>query len=213
MRRTLATLVSSGMELAGLVLTVIVILIAVVVFVSLALLRGRRRVWSRFASRHGLTYASDAAGVTLDGTIHDRPFRLFTPHTSSDDGDLGIQEVRMELGLRGNLPPDTVISRAQGWVGALDRIAKAEAITTGDEQFDQAVLVQSRAAEQAMGYLTPARRELIRTLASDANADDAGIEDNVVFIQDREMLTSLDRIEARLQLMLRLAPGLDAVEE
>ncbi len=201
------------MDLGGFVLAVVITLIAVITFVSVAIIRSRRRTWGRFARRHGLTYDSDAAGITVQGTIQQRPFRLFTPGTSSDNGPLGIQEVRMELGLRGHLPPDTVISRVQGWIGAVDRIAEAEACATGDEQFDHLVLVQSRAAQHALQYLTPARRELIRTLASDAKADDAGIEDSVVFIQDREMLTSLDRLEERLYLMLRLASGLDAVDQ
>jgi hypothetical protein len=199
------------MELAGFVLAVVFTLIAVVTFVSVALIRSRRRLWARFARRHGLTYQSDAARITVEGTVQQRPFQLFTPNDSSDVGPLGVQEVRMELGLRGNLPPDTMISRVQGWVGAVDRITEAEAVPTGDEQFDRQVLVESRAPDQALRYLTPPRRELIKTLVSDAHADDAGVEDSVVFIQDREMLTNLDRIEERLQLMLRLAPGLDAM--
>jgi hypothetical protein len=198
------------MELGGIILAVVITLIAVATFVSVAMLRNRRRVWERFARRHGLHYRADTTSIDVTGNIQGRRFRLFTPQVSSDSGTLGVQDVRMELGLHGNLPADTLISKVGGWVGAIDRASEAEAVTSGDEAFDRSVLIESASKDSALTYLTPDRRALISELLTDAHADDGGIDGDVLFVQDREMLTDLDRIEQRLAIMLRLAPGLDA---
>jgi len=181
-----------------------------IVFISVGVIRSRKRVWAQFARRHGLSYQSTATQVQVQGSVQGRPFRLFTAHESSDDGAMGIQQVRMQLGLRGRLPPDTRVSRVQGWVAAVDRLAGMEAVPTGDDRFAEAVLVESAHPEQAKAYLNDHRRELILRLVSDAHADDAGIEGTSLFVQDREMLTDIERLERRLDLMLSLAPELDA---
>jgi hypothetical protein len=200
------------MELAGFILAVVITLIVLIAFISVGLIRSRKRAWQQFARRYGLVYESGATGIGVHGTVDGRPFRLFTSEESSDVGPMGIQEVRMQIRLRGELPAETRISRVEGLVGAVDRMASAEAVPTGDEQFDSVVLVESASPEQAKAYLTPQRRELIRKLVSDSQADDAGVDDAHLFIQDREMLTNLKRVEQRLELMLRLAPGLDGTE-
>lgn len=201
------------MELGGFILAVVGTLIAVIVFVSIALIRSRKRIWARFARRHGLRYEHGTpARIQVDGTVQGRAFRLFTPDASSDSGELGIQEVQMRVGLHGRFPAAIRTSRVEGWVGAVDRMSDLTAVPTGDEQFDRKVFVQSQDAEHVRQYLTPARRESILKLVSDARTDDAGLDGSNLFIQDREMVASLDRIEERLQLMLSLAPSLDATE-
>jgi hypothetical protein len=197
------------MEFAGFILAVVITLIVVVTFVSVALIRSRKRVWEQFARRHGLEYASGVADVQVHGTVHGRPFRLFTSHESSDSGPMGIQEVRMQLGILGSLPEQMRVSRVEGWVGAVDRMSEAQATPTGDEEFDRAVLVEARDPNEAKEYLTAYRRELIGKLMADAHADDAGIDGRDLFIQDREMLTDIERIEQRLAIMLSLAPAFD----
>lgn len=199
------------MEMGGFILAAVVTLIAVVAVASIILIRGRKRVWEQFARRHGLAYERADTTTGVHGTVSGRPFCLSTPQDSSDVGPLGIQSVRMQIGLRGDLPTDTRISRAEGWVATVDRLAQAEAVTTGDEEFEALVLVESAEPEQVRAYLTPQRRALIRELVVDSGASDAGIDGAELFIQDREMLTDLKRIEQRLELMLKLAPGLDAV--
>lgn len=203
--------ICSCVELGGFILAVVITLIGVVTFVSVAVIRSRRRVWARFARRHGLQYRADGPRLEVTGRVQGRPFRLYTPRLSSDDGTLGVQDVRMELGLQGGLPADTSISRIDGWVGAIDRASEAEAIASGDEVFDRCVLIESAHKEQVLGYLTPDRREAIRRLLVDAQTDDAGVQGASVFIHDREMLTDLERLEERLGLMLRMAPRLDGV--
>jgi hypothetical protein len=198
------------MEQGIFILAVVLTLIAVAVVVSAALLRGRRQVWARFARRHGFDYSTDAARIEVRGIIDNRGLRLFTPDESSDVGELGIQEVRMQVGLHGQLPPGIHISRLAGWAGASESLAGLPAISTGDEQFDQQVFVQSEDPDRARRYLTPERRELVLKLVSDSQANDAGLDGASLFIADREMIADQRRIDERLRLLLSLAPGLDA---
>lgn len=199
------------MQMGGFILAVVISLIVVIALLSVILIRGRKRVWEQFARRHGLVYERADTTTGVHGTVNGRSFRLSTPQDSSDVGPLGIQSVRMQIGLRGDFPSETRISRAQGWVATVDRLAQAEAVATGDEKFDALVLVESAEPEKIRAYLTPQRRALIRELVVDSGASDAGIDGAELFIQDREMLTDSKRIEQRLELMLKLASGLDAV--
>jgi hypothetical protein len=200
------------MELGGFILAFVITLMVLIAFISVGLIRSRKRAWQQFARSHGLVYESGATAIGVHGMVDGRPFRLFTSEESSDVGPMGVQEVRMQIGLRGDLPTDTRISRVAGLVGAVDRMASSEVMSTGDEEFDSVALVESANPDQAQAYLTPQRRELIRKLVSDSRADDAGIDGSDLFIQDREMLTNLERVEQRLELMLRLAPGLDGTD-
>lgn len=191
----------------------LVVLAVVVVIVSATLVRGRKQVWKRFARRNGLVFESDGARAAVHGTIGRRHMRLHTSQDTSDAGLMGVQEVRMSIGLGPATPPLLFVSRAEGVVGSVRKASDAERVTTGDDTFDAKTLVEGKPAEAVRAYLTPHRRRVLEEFLAATDADDAGIAEGALFVEDREMLSDEPRLQERLDLMLEVATQLDHVSE
>lgn len=181
------------------------------------LLNRRSNCWRTLARRHHLTFEpTSREGGTMNhplvhGTIDGRPFRLYAADAGSDNDLLGAAEVVMSLGVHGDLPEKLSVTQADGVVGAARRHLDSEAsIPTYSEFFDHQVLVHGSDPHSIQQYLNPERRAALIEFFARDGFEYSGISDGMVFIQDREMLTNEERLEAWMRMLRRVAPKLDA---
>lgn len=184
---------------------VLVALIASIVGVTILFAVRRRRVWERFARRHGLRYT--ATPPSVEGEVEGRAVRLYVSSRSSDTGVLAIEEIRLSVELRG-LPEGLVVREAQG-VAAAARAAEDHGLLLGDEDFDTSMVVACPHPAAAKEYLTAPRREALLTALESVRPATLTLAKHRIYLGDREASTRLARLEARFRILLALARGLD----
>jgi len=175
---------------------------------SLWLVQHRRSTWQRFARRKRLLYRETDEGPQASGTIHGLPFILKMAGDSSDTGALGVEEVRMSVQLPCSAPEGVTINRAGRMEQVVAEVTMGEPFSTEDEQFDQQFIVETTDPEAARNYLTPARRKALLELAELPSSCHAGLEGSELFLQDREMVASLNRLSQHFRVLMRAARGL-----
>jgi hypothetical protein len=196
-------------------ITSLIIVVAVAVGLALMFwiasrLKNRRvRAWRGFARRHGLSYqqASETGLPVLEGSVDGRPFRLRCLPDGSEDA---VETVEMSMALNGSLPRDLFVHRCGQTIQGLADILGADTLDTGDQTFDQEVAVHASDQEEALSYLTDKRKQALQELLSENSVNAAGIGSGTIFVQDRQMWTSTDRLEHQLQSLRSAAPVLDA---
>jgi hypothetical protein len=179
---------------------------------SLWLVHHRRSTWQRFARRKRLLYRETDAGPQAMGTVHGLPFTLAMAGDSSDTGALGVEEVRMSVELPCPVPEGVAIHRASRMEQVVAEVTMGEPFVTDDEPFDQQFLVETPDAEAARAYLTPARRKALLELSELPISCHAGLEGQQLFLQDREMVASLNRLSHHFAVLMRAARGLCQAE-
>ena len=178
---------------------------------SAVLLRRRRNLWAGFAHHHGLAFQQLGHGqLRVSGRLHRRPFELSTLAGSSDDGTLGVREVRMSLGLSQPPPAGLEVIRAGGVIGKLQRAAESTPPPTGDPSFDEQTVVTADDPQAAEAWLTQSRRRAIREFFDALGPGEAGVKADGLWVSDREMLTSRERIEGRVSMLSEAAQRLDS---
>lgn len=179
---------------------------------SLWLVHHRRSTWQRFARRKHLLYRETDTGPQAIGTIHGLPFTLAMAGDSSDTGALGVEEVRMAVQLPCQVPEGMSIHRASRMEQAVAEVTVGEPFVSGDEPFDQQFMVETADPESARAYLTPARRKALLELAELPISCHAGLDGRELFLQDLEMVASLDRLSHHFGVLMRAARGLCQAE-
>jgi len=169
----------------------------------------RKSVWERFARRYRLAYLDTPQDLAVEGTIDGRPFALRVTKDSSDTGLLGIESVLMTLDLHGSLPEGLEVSQGGRFLAEVHQALDASDIQTGDEEFDQQALVKGSDAAKAIDYLTPDRKDAVRTLLSVADCWNSGLRDGAVFFEDRNLAEMPVQLHRRLRLLRDVAPYLD----
>lgn len=177
---------------------VLIFAASVAAFLLLLSLLGRhrrRRRWKSFAREHGLTVHPPGKGrrMELAGEMRGRPVFVRPASTSSDTGDLGIEEVEFEVALQGDFPEGFQISEAGDSLEETWRFEPGEA----DSEWVDA-------------YLTPDRRRALQRLMELGDPGRSQLRGARIRIVDREFVASPDTLRERLDSLLRLAPRLDA---
>ncbi len=181
---------------------------------SVVLLRRRRNLWAGFARHHGLVFRQLGRGqLRVSGQLHQRPFELATVEESSDDGTLGVREVRMSLGLLTPPPAGVEVIRATGIVGTLQRSVGPTPAPTGDQSFDEQAIVVAEDPAAAGPWLNQPRRRAIREFFDALGAAQAGVGPTGLWVSDREMLTSRERLEGRVAMLSETAQRIDSATD
>jgi hypothetical protein len=179
-------------------------LVAGAVIASILLHRRRQHVWARLAQRHRLRVHRDGRGLRVEGKIDGRAFSLAQVDRGSDAGELGVVRTRMTIEVS-SWPPGAVLeSPFAAAPGALDH--RPDELATGDEAFDQAVILRSPESAAIREYLTPARR---RALLELVDSRPVSVANGAIAITERTMITELDRLEQHLEALRRAAQALD----
>lgn len=176
--------------------------------VTVLLRRRRRSQWGRWAARHRLDF-EPGPPPAVRGRISGRFIRLEVSRHGSDQGELGVEEVRLTVELRAPLPPGVEITELPGLPGELVRARQDDAVESGDEGFDQRAILTARDAEAALGWLTQPRREAIVRLIENCGPALVSLEGAELRLEEREMLTDLERLEELLATALGAARELE----
>lgn len=193
-------------EIALLVVGILVV-VGILFALSRGMARRRRDVWQQFAQRHALRYR-DQPAPQVEGVLEGRPVRLAVLSESSDTGVAGVEQVSMEVGILGPLPPGLQVMPAEGIVGEAQRLADRAIIETGDEEFDRRVIVHCDRPQEAVEYLDESRRRAILDLMGHREYE-PGIRDRKASFRDRTMFTEFEACERQLRVLLEIAKRLD----
>jgi hypothetical protein len=190
-------------------LPILVVLLAVAIGVSAWLGRKRRSVWQRFARRHRLQYGEPRPGLPqVTGQIDGRPVRLTVAGQGSDTGELGVQEVRLSVGVARGVPAGVEIS-PRGLVAAAAEMMEGESVRTGDDEFDRRAVVRGE-PDQVRAWLDDSRRRALERLFAVKPSGTSGMQGANVYIQSREMVASPDELDRWLDELMRTARELDS---
>lgn len=170
---------------------------------------GSESIWSTAAQRLGLQYThSDLqSSPTISGTRRGLSVHIST-FAKSEDFNRQYTRYRIDfqesLGLGLRLTLDNPLASVSRKLGSQD-------IETGDEDFDETVIVKGRDPERVRRFLTYSRRtqaERFLTLYSSATIDDSGIE-----CEERNVARSPDRIVQTIQRMTTIAEQFSRYDE
>lgn len=172
--------------------------VAVLILVlSLLGRRKRRKLWESFAASNNLQVLSPRSGrrMELVGQFNDRTVTIRPAGTSSDTGDLGVEEVEFRVSLKGNFPSGFRVEEG----GALERSID------GGWQFEE-----GEAEDQWLeDYFNAERRAAIQELMELGDPGRSGLEAGQIHMVDREFIPRAETLRERLESLLALAPRLD----
>lgn len=201
-------MVSSPLFLA----LVLVGVIAIVVVVSFTLNRRRRDIWKRFAKQHGLSVVDNGDRLMLRGDMEGSPIEISIVDESSDAGTLGVQVLHISTPIP-NLPDGLEVESAPGLVGSLRKTLETDAADTGDENFDRLTVVKCDDESIAAGYLSPARKLAIESLIEKVTPAFVDLEAGMLRIDDREMVSRIERLEEQTRDLLQCAEVLNRSDD
>lgn len=191
----------------------IVFLCAVVAVVAIGIFKSgsgeSHPGWSAAAQRLGLRYlqAGDMASPTISGDRHGVRIRIDTYKKSGDDSRT---YTRYRVHFARSLGLGIKLIR-QGPMASISRRLGSQDITTGDRDFDDAVVVKGRHPNNVVQFLTAQRRRsAVRFLSlyPSGMIEDSGIE-----CEDRNLTRNPDRIVQVIQRMITLAESFNADSE
>ena len=172
------------------------------------MVRRRRRVWRRFAAIHRLEVVEDTPAPTVQGTVGGLPVRLAVAESSSDTGWMGMETVRLEVGLDPErLPADLEVRLRTGVE------PDAEAVPTGDAAVDETFIVTARDPGGAVSHLSPRRVAALAILATLAEQARVGLDNGQLWLEERRARSRLAHLEQRLHTLLAVARDLGRPEE
>ena len=187
----------------------IIALVAIGAAATYLLRRRRFRVWRAFARRHGLRFRGPKGKGTrrpaVKGSIDGREVVLAVSRESSDTGVLGIEEERLEVGLKCDVPTGLEIVQRVG----VEELLDLESFTTGDDAFDARARVVADEPEAARAFLTADRREALRRLLEGAEGHISGLERGRLFIRRRTGAERIELLDDMLERLLRCADEID----
>ena len=144
----------------------------------------------------------------VQGIIDGREVVLAVSRESSDTGVLGIEEERLEVGLKCDVPTGLEIVQRVG----VEELLDLESFTTGDDAFDARARVVADEPEAARAFLTADRREPLRRLLEGAEGHISGLERGRLFIRRRTGAERIELLDDMLERLLRCADEIDAHE-
>lgn len=189
---------------------VVVALLATVSYVSFWLSRRRRAMWKSFASENGLTYHGRGSGPRVSGTVGGRSFSLELTREGSDRGLLGIEVIRLRLGLKTGLDVDFDVTNEGILATALRESAgDDEIVHIGTEAFDQRTTLHTSHPDEVEAYLTNVRRAAILGLIASCETCDVHVTNTEIWIRERSMPKSVESLNYRLRAMQAAAEELE----
>jgi hypothetical protein len=177
--------------------------------VTLGVGRRRRNVWKRFARRHRLRYVEEASLPHVIGTLDGRPFEL-TVSGGGSDNELGMQQFTMSLGLTRPAEVSLEAWKARTLTSGVERTANPQAVDTGDEEFDRAVVVTAESPVDCAAWLTPVRRQALSPLVASAGDAVVCVEDSWLSLKDRDFIPHIDALEGWAAALRDAARALDS---
>ena len=158
--------------------------------------RKRRRRWAAFARQHGLEVRppSGSRRMQLVGEFRGRSVVVKPAATSSDTGDMGVEEVEFRLQLQGEFPEGFRVFEAEG----------LEAVE-GQWRFEPGEADPHWLQE----YFTDQRDEALDRLMELGDPGRSQLREGQLRIVDREFIPSEETLRERLESLLELAPTLD----
>lgn len=193
-------------RIADSLLLLILLLILLAVVISIVVYLKRRQVWERFASKHGLRIHRELGEARVSGILHGRPFELSTGDVSSDAGEFGVEVVLVSAAIHGKLP--------EGFVAESNRPE-----TESEEAAQPSVVLEDASGyrmeihghreEEVEAYLNASRKETLLALARLGEGGSSGVAEGRVYVQKREILSTLETLEHEVQELLSVAEALD----
>jgi hypothetical protein len=147
----------------------------------------------------------------VEGSLDGAPFSLYVAQASSDTGLLGVEEVVMALGVRGELPPGLHASRG-GLLGDVESAVEGRAAAEGPPAFEARVRVVAHDPAEVPAFLTDRRRRALVRLMEVERSCLPQLKGARLELRDREMLSDLGRLEGRLRLLREVARNLGPEE-
>ena len=212
--RTLAESACLNMQDIGLYFALVLILLPAGIVVTRALTARRRRVWQRFARRHGLQHDAREGALRFHGRIGGRDFELSTLREELTGGEMGVQQYELKLQLRSGIPPGLSVRKLEGVLGQVARAVEETSEATGDADFDQWFVVEAADENEQPGHgLCAGHRESLRHLATASGSAEVGIEQGALFWRDREVISRVTELEGCLNELLQAAEAFDAATQ
>lgn len=201
-------LLSQNMALYGTLLFFVALFVLVGISWTRAARQRRHTVWDRFAREHGFEFRQgDKLQVT--GTVGDHQFSLHTERGGSDSGELGVADVLMSVPLRG-APAELVLESIPGMIGEVAKALEDNVVETGDRAFDEKMVIRQGSPETVRAYLDENRRNILMELYESAGAALIELKDGRLRLVIRERISSLSRLNALLDALIRAANRLES---
>jgi len=179
----------------------LVVLLVLGAVATVLLRRRRRNTWKLFARKYGLMF-KPGPPASVQGKVQGRAFRLYTAESSSDTGFLGVEVVGMSLELPPVVPENLEVVSAHT-SRTVERPGYA-VVETGEEGFDEKAAVLAVDVDQANAFLDARRRAALLELVTFPGALFAGLRDRQLVLTERRMVSDLNDLEKRVQLLLRV---------
>lgn len=192
---------------------VIVILVLLAALGAAAVLtvafnRRRRNVWQRFARRHGLTFREEDEEFLVAGSWQGQPLQLRVVRSGSDGDALGVQNERFSTPVE-NLPDGLKVESAPGALGSLRKSLEPDAVDVDDPELDEIAVVASASGVPPGNYLTADRKRAIEVLIQEVAPAFVELEDKSLRIEDRTMVSRIEKLEQRSRALVRCAEVLN----
>lgn len=192
----------------GRVAVLIIGALFIAVVANMVLRRRRETEWESLARDLGLTFLVDDSGPRVTGTLNNRTIELSLVAESSDGGS-GVAETQIRVGLAG--VPEGMVAEATPdvWSGVVNQ--SLEAVQTGNEEFDQNVLLTGVDAATAQAYWTEARQQTFLSLVRHQEEyDQLTVQSGNLTARFREVLSDHIRLESVIRHLVETAAALEA---
>jgi hypothetical protein len=190
----------------GLALFVVAVIVVGVLW-TLAVRRRRWATWRRFADKHDLQF-QESPEPRVTGTVRKFPISLYIEHSSSEDGELGVEDVVMSVRLS-NAPQKLVLESNPGVIGEVAKSLENEVIETGDPQFDEQMEISEGKPEDVREYLNDQRRRALLELVNNTGSAVVELQYGELRVKERERISNLSHLDGLLEALIQAAEHME----